>query len=189
MDLGKKGTRVLGVAESSGGDLSVLGGVVMRADGRVDGFCFGGITVGGLDSTDKVVDMFRGLGREDLHLLMVSGLALAWYNILDLDDIHHRLGVPVVSVTYEESPGLTEAIKREFSGKEKRERLDLYKRQVNRVSVDLSTGETVYIRAIGLDINEAGRLVDRFTTHGGHPEPLRIARLAASSVREYMGCV
>lgn len=176
----------MGVAESYRGETSVLGGVVMRGDGRIDGFGFESMTVGGLDSTDAVKDLWDGLGRDDLHAVLVSGLALAWYNVLDLDDVHSQVGLPVVSVTYEESPGLTEAIEREFSGEELEKRLELYRRQEERERVRLRTGEVIYLRSVGLGAGEAVDLVDRFTTHGGKPEPLRLAGLAARAVSSYV---
>lgn len=186
MDLSKEGVRVLGVAESYRGDTSVLGGVVMRRDGRIDGFGFEGVTVGGLDSTDAVKDLYTSLGREDLHAVLVSGLALAWYNVVDLDSVHRHTEIPVVCVTYEESPGLSGAIEREFTGKERRKRLELYEGQEERSRAELSTGETVYLRAVGLEDREAADLVDRFTSHGGRPEPLRLAGLAARAVSDYV---
>ncbi|MDY6779465.1 MAG: DUF99 family protein [Halobacteria archaeon] len=192
MDLSKPGVRALGVAESYRGssdgerdDDSVLAGVVMRADGRVEGFEFGRATVGGLDVTESVARIYDDLGREDVGAVMVSGLALAWYNIVDLDALHRRTDLPVVCVTYEESEGLDEAIEREFEGEEAEKRLELYRRQKERRRVVLQTGETVFVRSSGTEGDESVRLVEKFTTHGKKPEPLRVARLAARGVVDW----
>lgn len=179
MNLGKSGIRVLGVAESYKTDTSVLCGVVMRGDDRIDGFGFETATVGGLDMTDSIVDLYRDLEREDIHAILISGLAPSWYNIVDLDTVNERTGLPVVCVTYEESEGLEGAIKREFKGEEAERRLDLYRHQKERERIHLSTGKYVFVRPVGLENTQADRLVDRFTTHGKKPEPIRIARLAA----------
>ncbi|MCA9450353.1 MAG: DUF99 family protein, partial [Candidatus Omnitrophica bacterium] len=49
MHIAKKGLRTLGIAESfSGSPESVLAGVVMRKDLRIDGFRFTTATVGGM---------------------------------------------------------------------------------------------------------------------------------------------
>jgi hypothetical protein len=83
----KPGFRVLGIAESFNPerwDRSFLAGVVMRADMVVDGFAIGECTVGGMDSTDAVVEMYRGLGREDINLVMLGGCIISLFNIVDL---------------------------------------------------------------------------------------------------------
>jgi endonuclease V-like protein UPF0215 family len=46
-------------------------------------------------------------------------------------------------------------------------------------------GETVFVRAVGCDDDEAARLVRAFTPEGGRPEPLRVARLAARGARRW----
>ncbi|HNO08814.1 MAG TPA: DUF99 family protein, partial [Methanoregulaceae archaeon] len=56
MHIAKKGLRVLGIAESfSSRNTSILAGVVIRKDLRVDGFSFTSTTVGGMDATDSVL--------------------------------------------------------------------------------------------------------------------------------------
>ena len=87
----------------------------------------------------------------------------------------------MVSVTYEPSPGLEEAIERHFPGDAAR--LEAYRRLGERAAVLLSTGATVYLRPFGLDLADAAALVDAFTLDGGVPEPLRVARLIARGLR------
>ncbi|MEM4765961.1 MAG: DUF99 family protein, partial [Nitrososphaerota archaeon] len=62
--LQKKGVRALGVAESFRkgiGGRAVLAGVVMRGDFVIDGVVFGECTVGGMDATDGILEMYRSL--------------------------------------------------------------------------------------------------------------------------------
>ncbi|ELZ29115.1 hypothetical protein C475_02824, partial [Halosimplex carlsbadense 2-9-1] len=58
-----------------------------------------------------------------------------------------------------------------------------YRRQPDRRPVELDDG-TVYVRAAGLDADEAADVVRAFTPEGGRPEPLRVARLAARAADE-----
>jgi len=174
----KAGVRALGVAESYRGERSTLAGVVVRASRVVDGLAFGTCTVGGSDVTDAVVDLFSRLDREDVRYLLVSGVALAWYNVLDLHRLHEATGRPVVSVTYEASDGLEDAIAAAFDGDERDGRLAVYRRQPDREPLSVN-GETVFVRAAGVDAGEARDVVRAFTPEGGRPEPLRVARLAA----------
>ncbi|WP_435359712.1 DUF99 family protein [Haloarchaeobius sp. DFWS5] len=174
----KPGVRALGVAESFREDDSTLAGVVVRANRVVDGLSFSRCTVGGTDVTESVVDLYERLGREDVRYVVVSGIALAWYNILDMRELARRVDRPVLSVTYEASPGLEAAIREVFSGEDRDERLEIYRRQPGRDPVVVN-GETVYVRAVGVDPTEARDVVRAFTPEGGRPEPLRVARFAA----------
>ncbi len=180
----KAGVRALGVAESYRGDVSTLAGVVVRASRVVDGFCFNTCTVGGTDSTDSIASLFSDLAREDIRYLMVSGIAPAWFNIVDLPRLYDLTDTPILSVTFEESAGLEAAIRDAFEGEEADRRLETYRTQPVRRRVTIGD-ETVYVRSVGLDTSEATDVVRAFTPEGGRPEPLRVARLAARSVDSF----
>lgn len=182
MRLEKPGLRVLGIAESyqgrhDEGTRSRLVGVVMRRDRRIDGFAVEEATVGGMDATETVFRLVLSLERDDLNLVMTSGSVIAWFNVINGDEIWQRTGIPGVSVTYESSSGLEEAIVRHFPGDETR--LTAYRALGERSPVVLSTGATAYVRSFGLSRDQAARVVDAFTLDGRVPEPLRVARLIA----------
>jgi endonuclease V-like protein UPF0215 family len=174
----KAGTRGLGVAESYRDDESTLAGCVVRADRVVDGLAFSSCTVGGTDATAAVLDIFERLGREDIQHLLVAGVAPAWFNILDLHRLHDATGLPVLSVSFEESTGLTDSIREAFTGEARDRRLETYRAQPPRrpVAVD---GERLFVRAVGISDGRADAVVRGFTPEGGRPEPVRVARLAA----------
>lgn len=176
----KSGVRALGVAESYRGDTSTLAGAVVRADRTVDGFAFSTCTVGGTDATTAISSIFTSLDREDIRYLLVAGIAPAWYNIVDLSRLHELTEIPVLSVSFEESEGLEDAICEAFGGDAATRRLERYRAQPERRAVRLDS-ETVYVRSVGLDDSEATDVVRAFTPEGGRPEPLRVARLAARS--------
>lgn len=186
MHPGKPGLRVLGIAESyrgrhDEGAVSRLAGVVMRRDLRIDGFGTDEVTVGGNDATGAVVRLVRRIGRDDVRLVMLSGAVIAWFNVVDAAAVADETGCAVVSVTYEPSPGLEDAIARHFPGDAPR--LAAYRRLGERAAVPLSTGATVWLRPFGLSLADAAALVDAFTLDGGVPEPLRVARLIARGLR------
>lgn len=174
----KAGTRALGIAESYRGDESTLAGCVVRADRAVDGFAFSSCTVGGTDATAAVLDLFDLLDREDIRFLLVAGIAPAWFNVLDLHRLHDATGLPVLSVSFEESEGLGDNIREAFSGEARTHRLAVYRAQPPRRSVSVGA-ETVYLRTVGLTDDRGAEVVRAFTPAGGRPEPVRVARLAA----------
>lgn len=174
----KSGARALGVAESYERSESTLAGAVVRADRVVEGFSFATCTVGGTDATDAVVDCWTRLDREDISYLLVSGIAPAWYNVLDLHRLSKAIKRPVLSVSFEESTGLDGPIQAEFDDVAAERRLETYRAQPDRRELVVD-GEMVYVRAVGLDPHDVDTVIQGFTPEGGRPEPLRIARLAA----------
>lgn len=175
----KTGVRALGIAESYREQTSHLAGVVVRASRVVDGFVFDRCTVGGSDATETICSMVDRLDREDVRYLLIAGIAPAWFNVLDLQEIAEQTTLPTISVTFESSPGLESAIREAFDDEAVVEnRLSVYRAQPSRHAVTMND-ETVYVRAVGCSDSEAADVVRAFTPEGGRPEPLRVARLAA----------
>ncbi|WP_129114443.1 endonuclease dU [Halegenticoccus tardaugens] len=181
----KPGARALGVAASDATDRSALAGALVRADRVVDGFAFGSCTVGGTDATESIRTLFQELDREDVRYLFVSGVAPAWFNVVDLRAIAAAAARPVLSVSFEPSSGLEPALREHFSGDELDRRLETYLAQPPRRRIDVN-GEVRFVRAVGLDEDDAARVVRAFTPEGGRPEPLRVARLAARAARGWV---
>ena len=197
----KSGTRALGIAESTDetSDRCILCGAVLRADRVADGFAYATATVGGLDATDAVCTLVERLDREDVRYLLVSGVAPAWFNVLDLDRIADVAERPVLSVSYEESPGLESALREQFAGDALDARLAAYERLPPRRRLRVND-ETLFVRSVGLEHGDSGpsavdaddlpddevaRIVRAYTPTGGRPEPVRVARLAARAARQW----
>jgi endonuclease V-like protein UPF0215 family len=176
----KSGARVLGVAESYPPDVdhSTLAGALVRGTHVVDGLSFARCTVSGSDATEGVVACYDRLDREDVRYVLVAGIALAWYNVVDCHAVHDAVDRPVLSVTFEASDGLEPALREAFDGDELESRLATYRRQPDRTPVTVNE-ETVYVRAVGCSDEEAREVVRTVTPAGGRPEPLRVARFAA----------
>ena len=103
LHLEKKGIRGLAIAESFSQDSkkSVLSGIVMSTDMIIDGFVIGHSTVGGDDATDVILDMCKKLDRPDVSFLLISGIVISLYNIVDLKRISDETDLPVIGVTYD----------------------------------------------------------------------------------------
>ena len=180
LHLNKPGIRALGVAESfrHGQKKSVLAGVVMRSDFVIDGVALGGTAVGGDDATHSVASLYRRLRRNDVNLVLVSGAILSLYNIIDVDLLASKTRLPVICLTYKETAGIEDSIRRHFpEGAEPK--LAAYRRLGPRTGVGLSTGKRVFVRAAGIDEPEVRRVLDLFTLQGSVPEPVRVAKLLA----------
>ena len=180
----KKAVRALGVSESfikGVSKSSVLAGVVMRADMAIDGFVFSAATVGGMDATEKMIEMYEDLEREDINLLMLNGCIISWYNVVDLQKLRDNIKKPLLCVTYEESEGLEKYFVELFP-KDWEFRVEVYHRNGLRTPISLHTGHTVYTRFLNMTLAETKGILNKFTLHGSIPEPLRVARLLARSM-------
>jgi uncharacterized protein len=179
----KKAIRALGVAESfrPSDKRSTLAGVVMRSDLLVDGFAFDRAKVGGEDATASVLRLFRRLHRDDVNLVMLSGCIVSRYNIIDVDEVAERTGLPVVCLTYRESGGIEGSIRARFEDAESR--LEMYRRLGPRTAVLLATGHRAFVRCAKIGDADAKRVLDSFTLQGAVPEPIRLARLLAHAGR------
>ncbi|MDT7878683.1 MAG: DUF99 family protein [Candidatus Caldarchaeales archaeon] len=180
----KPGFRILGIAESFNpalGEKSFLAGVVERADMIIDGFVVGQCTVGGMDSTGAIIEMYRELGRGDINLIMLGGCVISLFNIVDLAKVSEETGLPLICVTYNPSEGLEQIIRDRFPH-DWEERLRVYSANGPREEVLLKTGYKVYVRWIGLSRRSAEVVLNRFTVSGRVPEPVRVARLLARSL-------
>lgn len=179
LHLNKVGLRALGIAESFVRTMghSILAGVVMRADLRLDGLAYARASVGGDDATGAVLEIYRELDRKDINVILLEGAVISWFNVIDLLEVWQKTGRPLICLTYQDSPGLEGYIREYFPRPE--DKLQRYRNLGERSSIRLKTGYEVYVRAYGADLKEAAILLNKFTRDGRKPEPLRLASLAA----------
>ena len=117
LHLEKQGLRGLAISESftQNSKKSVLSGIVMSTDLVIDGFVVGHSTVGGDDATDVILSMYESLDRPDVSFLLISGIVISLYNIVDVKRISEKIGLPVIGVTYKDSGDIKDAINHHFT--------------------------------------------------------------------------
>lgn len=183
LHLEKKGLRGLVIAESftQNSKKSILAGVVMRRDFLIDGFVFGKATLEGDDATETILSMYKKLNRPDISYLLISGIIISMYNIIDLKKISQSLGLPVIGVTYQDSEGIEEAIRHHFPDSHE-SKLKEYQELEKRDKITLHTSYDIYIRKEGCTLSDVKHLLDELTLQGSFPEPLRVAQLLAKTL-------
>lgn len=187
LHLEKKGIRSLGIAESFKKDKrhSILAGVVMRSDLVVDGLALESVTIRGLDATEAILKLYKKLDRDDINIVMLGGLIISMYNIIDIDEVYKSISKPIIAITFKSSKGLDESIKRAFPIDYHR-RLELYHKLGIRYEVILKNGYKVYVRTKGIELNDAKLAINKFLLQGTIPEPIRVAKLIARTCEEYI---
>lgn len=181
--LEKKGLRGLAIAESfkQDSEKSVLAGIVMRRDFVIDGFVFGNATISGNDATGEIIKMHEKLGRPDISYVLISGIIISMYNMVDIKKIHEKLQIPVIGVTYQDSTGIEKAIKHHFPNSWK-EKIEEYEKLGDREKINLKTSFDVFVRKEGCELSDVKHLLNDLTLQGALPEPLRIAQLLAKTL-------
>lgn len=182
----KPQVRVLGIDDAPfrfEDETTEIVGVVVRLPDYVEGILLSHVAVDGSDATPAVVAMV-GESRflEGLGLLLTDGIALGGFNVIDIRAIHEALSVPVATVTKKEPdlPRIEAALKARFADWEAR--LQIIQRSKPR---PIETAhKPLYVDAVGLADQEIEALLRRSTVRGTLPEPLRIAHLIATALKE-----
>lgn len=177
----KKGIRVLGIAESFKklSKKSILAGVVMRRDLVIDGMAFGTATLEGDDATQSIISIHRLLARRDINCILIDGLVISMFNIIDGEHVAAVTGLPVIAITFEDSMGLEESIKSHFDNWQ--DKVQRYHKLGSRERVKLKTGKDLFIRCWSVKCIRALAILNSFTLQGSIPEPIRVAKIAARS--------
>ena len=180
--LEKKGLRGLAIAESfkQHSEKSILAGIVMRRDFMIDGFVLGNATLSGNDATDEIIRMYEKLARPDISYILISGIIISMYNMVDIKKIHDELQMPVIGVTYQDSPGIEKAIQKHFP--DHSSKIEEYKKLGQREKITLKTSYDIFVRKEGCSLSETKQLLNNLTLQGAIPEPLRVAQLLAKTL-------
>lgn len=154
------------------GDVAVIGAVCSRT--RLDGVLSGRVRRDGANATERIAELIAGSAfRGHLQAVLLQGIAVAGFNVVDIHGLAARLGLPVLVVA-RRRPDLA-AIQRALThlkGWERRWRL------IERAG-PMEPVRGVYVQRAGLDRHSAEQLLAATTLHGKLPEPLRLAHLIA----------
>jgi hypothetical protein len=183
LHLEKSGLRGIAIAESfrQNSERSILSGLIMRKDFVIDGFVFGSVTLEGDDATDQILHMYEKLDRSDISYMLISGVIISMYNIIDIKKLHASLQIPVIGITYNESSGIENAIKHHFP-KSFESKINEYKKLGQREKITLHTSSYLFVRYEGCKIYEVKQLLNDLTLQGSIPEPLRVSQLLANAL-------
>ncbi|MBA2883046.1 hypothetical protein HNR65_003403 [Desulfosalsimonas propionicica] len=148
------------------------------ADLRFDGVLTGKIEKDGFDAAEKIAAMVsQSRFARHVRLILLQGIALGGFNVVDVFGLHDRLGLPVVAVARKQ-PDMT-AIKNALLSHIARGR---EKWAIIEKLGPMEPLENVYVQRVGLSSAEAAAVLRRFCIHGRIPEPIRTAHLIATAM-------
>lgn len=165
------------------GDVLLVGAVCSRT--RLDGVLTGRVRRDGTDATDRMVAMVeQSQFAEHVRAVMLQGIAVAGFNVVDVHGLSERLGVPVL-VVMRRAPDMPAVRRALFSdapsvrppvrGAARKWRL------IESAGPPEPLGK-LHVQRVGLTTEAARKLVTATTLHGNIPEPLRVAHLIAGGL-------
>ena len=163
-------------ARTHRGDVRVVGTVFSGL--RLDGILSGRVRRDGANSTRVIAALVAGSKfASQLQLVMLQGIALGGFNVVDIHGLQQLLNVPVLVVA-RRAPRMElirEALLTRVRGGGRKWAL------IERAGPMEPVGE-VFVQRAGLSLETAGAVIKRFSVHGSIPEPLRVAHLIAGGV-------
>jgi endonuclease V-like protein UPF0215 family len=158
-------------------------GVVVRAPAYIEGVLHDVVRVDGDDALEVLSRMIlRSRHREGLSLVLLDGIALAGFNVVDIRALHRRIRVPVATITRKEPDldAMVRVLERKFPDGARRAAL------VRRDALHaIETGhKPLYATFAGTDLETLRDALARCTVRGVLPEPLRVAHLIATALRK-----
>ena len=153
----------------------------MRRDFVIDGFVFGSVTIEGDDATDAILKMYEELQRPDISYVLISGLIISMYNIIDIKKLYSCLKIPIIGISYNESPGIEYALKHHFPNSFE-SKISLYHKLGKREKITLNTSHNIFVRKEGCTLSDVKHLLNELTMYGSIPEPIRVSQLLAKTL-------
>jgi uncharacterized protein len=160
---------------------SLIVGVVFRGGCFIDGVMHTKVSIDGLDATQKLADMINGSPhRHQLRVVMLNGVTLAGFNIVDINKLSANTGLPVIALTNvkPDLDSIHEALKHLPQAGE-RWQLILNAGEIHEVT---NKGVKLYMGLAGITLANALTVLHLTSTRGSYPEPLRVAHLIASGI-------
>jgi len=158
------------------GPVKVVGAVF--AHQRLDGVLVGEIEKDGNDATRQLVHLVsHSKFYRHARLIMLQGITMGGFNVVDIIGLHRHLDLPVLVVA--RRPPDREAIRRALvqhlpGGREK---WDL----IEAAGVMEPAGD-VFVQRVGMTLSQAIATIDQWPRHSQIPEPLRCAHLIAGAI-------
>jgi endonuclease V-like protein UPF0215 family len=145
---------------------------------RMEGVLTGRVRTDGANSTRVLVQIVQtSKFAPQLQLVLLQGIALGGFNVIDLNGLYERLGIPVMVVARRQPrlDKIREALLTRVPGGARKWAL------IERLG-PMESMAGVYVQRVGLTPEQAEDVIRRLAVHSNIPEPLRAAHLIAGGI-------
>jgi len=156
-------------------------GVIMRGGEYTESVLRRHVKIDGDDATFVCKDMIKKTRhRKQLKAMLLDGVALGGFNVVDIEEVYNSTDLPVITVTRHKPDfeKIKKALQKNFQDWKDRWGI-LSKGEMYRVKTSYNL---LYVKCVGLSIGEAKEIIKISTIRGAMPEPIRVAHLIASGV-------
>jgi endonuclease V-like protein UPF0215 family len=158
-------------------------GVIFSAPNYVEGILRTSVAIDGTDATQRILSLLEESPFFDgVRAVLLDGIAVGGFNLIDLDRLHERLQRPIVTVTRRapDFPAIHSALRKYFPHDAPARWRLVRAHPLFRLST--LEGNPLRVSVVGCTRAEAAAIVRRTTVRGNLPEPLRLARLVARAI-------
>ncbi len=148
------------------------------ADLRLDGVLVGAVEKDGRDAADALSRLVvQSRFNAHIRLVMLQGIALGGFNVVDVFELQRRLARPILVVSRRrpDMAAIQEALLKHIPAGAAKWRI------IERLG-PMEPAGPVFIQRVGIEREAALETVNHFTVHGHLPEPLRSAHLIAGAL-------
>jgi len=181
--------RVLGVDDGvfiphTSGVADVIG-VVFRGGYWLDGIMRTQVEIDGMDATEKIASMIVESPHYDqLRVIMLNGITMAGFNVVDIEELHEKVRLPVIAVT-RDPPNFDDIKKALQNLPQSEKRWKAVEKAGKMIKVRTRSGEEpIYAHAVGISEEDAKRILKNTSTRSNIPEALRVAHIIASGLTQ-----
>ncbi len=147
-------------------------------DGRLDGVLSTAVERDGADATERIIERLqRSRFTTQIQLILTQGIAVAGFNVIDLQRLHAELGIPAMAVARHapDRAAVRAALLDHVPGGAEKWAV------IERHGV-MEPMEGVHVQRAGIDRASAARVIRETAVNGRLPEPLRTAHLVAGGI-------
>jgi endonuclease V-like protein UPF0215 family len=158
------------------GPVKVVGTVYARQ--RLTGILIGDVLKDGDDAAEALGRLIAGSKfAGNLHLVMLQGIALGGFNVVDVFDLHAQLGLPILVVSRRapDMDAIRDALLTQIPNGAQKWAI------IERLG-PMEPLRHIYVQRVGLTLSQADAVLKQFTVEGHIPEPLRAAHLIAGAL-------
>jgi uncharacterized protein len=178
----KKESRILGLDDASfdkttGKNVLVIG-TIFRGGTAMDGVMSTKVRIDGRNATSKLIKMINeSKWHPQIRCIMIDGIALGGFNIIDIQAISIKTGIPVIAVM-RQYPRLKQ-MKEALIKLNMKPKIKLLEKAgpIIRLSI-----HNLHVQLAGINQENASEFIKLSTTHSNIPEPLRAAHLIGQGI-------
>lgn len=181
--------RVLGVDDGvfvpHSDDMVDVVGVVYRGGYWLDGFMHTTVQVDGTEATEKLAAMItQSPHHAQLRVIMINGVTLAGFNVVDIEQLYRKVQLPVIAVT-RDKPNFDDIRNALRKLPDTEKRWKAIQSAGKLIEVRTRDGEEpIFAHVAGISKQDAKRVLKNTSTRSNIPEALRVAHIIASGLSQ-----